>query len=119
MKRLKAYKKGAPQGAPFLEIMVADSFYLRLRGLMGWKNLPEATGLLLSPCNSVHMCFMNFAIDVVYLDKEYRVIKVVKNLRPWSGLSMCRNAWATLELNAGKADCFGFEKGNTLLFLKE
>lgn len=119
MKTLKMYKKGAPEGAPFLEIMIADTFYLRLRGLMGRKKLPETAGLLLAPCNSVHMCFMHFPIDVVYLDKEYRIIKIVKNLRPWFGLSMCRKAWATLELNAGKSDSYILEEGNTLTFQKE
>ena len=111
----KAYIKGAPKGAPFLKINIADNFLLRLRGLMGRGKLPENTGLLLVPCNSVHMCFMRFAIDVVYLDKDYKILKIVKKLRPWIGLSMCRKAWATLELNAGEADRCGFEIGKTLI----
>lgn len=111
----KAYIKGAPKGAPFLKIYIADNFILRLRGLMGRKRLPENTGLLLIPCNSVHMCFMRFAIDVVYLDKDYKILKIVKNLYPWIGLSMCRMAWATLELNAGEADRCDFEIGETLV----
>lgn len=111
----KAYIKGAPKGAPFLKINLADSFLLRLRGLMGRKRLPGNTGLLLVPCNSVHMCFMRFAIDVVYLDKDYKILKIVKNLRPWIGLSICTKAWATLELNAGEADRCGFEVGRALI----
>ena len=111
MKTQKIYKKGAPQGAPFLEIMVADSFLLRLRGLMGRKELPDRKGLLLAPCDSIHMCFMRFPIDVIYLDKNYTVLKVVKNLRPWTGLSMCRGAWAALELNAGETERLGCEVG--------
>lgn len=119
MKVKKVYVKGAPQGAPFLEVMIADSFLLRLRGLMGQNRLPKATGLLLSPCNSVHMCFMRFAIDVVYLDKEYKIIKIVKNLRPWSGLSMCRTAWAALEMTSGEADRCDFEVGRRLAYIEE
>ena len=115
MKTQKVYIKGAPQGAPFLKMMVADNFILRLRGLMFQKSLPSATGLLLSPCNSVHMCFMGFAIDVVYLDKEFNIIKVVKNLRPWIGLSICSNAWATLELTAGEVDHCGLAVGQKLM----
>lgn len=114
MKTRKYYIKGAPKGAPFLEVIIADNFLLRLRGLMGQKRLPKATGLLLSPCNSVHMCFMRFAIDVVYLDKEYKIIKIVKNLRPWSGISMCSPAWATLEMTAGEADQCGLVVGKEL-----
>lgn len=115
MKEQKMYIKGAPEGAPFLKIMIADSFLLRLRGLMGRKKLPKATGLLLAPCNSVHMCFMRFSIDVVYLNRDNTIIKVVKNLRPWIGLSMCRSACAALELNAGEAERCGCEVGKQLI----
>ena len=115
MKKQKMYIEGAPAGAPFLEVLIADSFLTRLKGLMFRKTLPSATGLLLSPCNSVHMCFMRFAIDVVYLDKEYRLTKVVKNLKPWIGFSMCRKAWAALEINAGAAEQYGLEVGKKLI----
>ena len=115
MKTQKVYIQGAPQGAPFLKIMVADTFFLRLRGLMFRKILPSATGLLLAPCNSVHMCFMRFAIDVVYMDKEFNIIKIVKNLRPWIGLSMCRDAWAVLEMTAGEAGHCGLAVGQKLI----
>ena len=106
--------KGAPAGAPFLNVLRADSFFTRFAGLMFRKKLPAATGLFLAPCNSVHMCFMRFAIDVVYLDKEYNIVKVVKNLSPWLGLSMCPKAWAVLEMTAGEAERCGLEVGKTL-----
>ena len=108
------YIEGAPQGAPFLKIKIADNFILRLAGLMFKKRLPQSTGLLLAPCNSVHMCFMRFAIDVVYIDKEYSIIKVVKNLKPWLGISMCSRAWATLEMTAGEAERCGCEAGKKI-----
>ena len=115
MKIQKVYIKGAPQGAPFLKIMVADTFFLRLRGLMFRKKLPSATGLLLAPCTSVHMCFMRFPIDVVYTDKEFNIIKIVSNLRPWIGLSMCSTAWAVLEMAAGEAESCGLAVGQKLI----
>ena len=117
MKKQRMCIKGAPASAPFfkeIDVMVADSFFTRLAGLMFRQKLPSATGLLLVPCNSVHMCFMRFAIDVVYVDKEYTIIKVVKNLKPWLGLSMCSRAWATLEMTAGEAERCGCEAGKKL-----
>lgn len=114
MKTQKMYIKGAPLSAPFLEILIADNFVTRFAGLMFKKKLPAATGLFLAPCNSVHMCFMRFAIDVIYLDKDYKILKVVKNLRPWIGLSMCAKAYATLEMTAGEADRCGLEVGKKL-----
>jgi hypothetical protein len=119
MNKLKVYIKGAPASAPFLEIIIADSFLMRFAGLMFRKKLPAATGLLLAPCNSVHMCFMRFSIDVVYLDKEYNIIQVVKNLKPWVGLSMCAKAWAVLEMTAGEAERCGFETGKRLVEKKD
>ncbi len=104
MRKLKMVMEGAPVSAPFLEILIADSFLARLAGLMFRKQLPHGTGLLLIPCNSVHMCFMRFAIDVVYLDKEYKILKIVRNLKPWTGLSFCRQAYSTLEINVGDTE---------------
>ena len=110
------YIKGAPSSAPFLEILIADTFITRFAGLMFRKKLPASTGLFLAPCNSVHMCFMRFAIDVVYLDKEYTIIKVVKHLRPWIGMSFCNHAWAVLEMVAGEAERCGCKEGEKLFF---
>lgn len=98
-----------------IEIIVADTFFTRFSGLMFRQKLPTATGLFLAPCNSVHMCFMRFAIDVVYLDKEYNIIKVVKNLKPWIGLSMCAKAWAVIEMTAGEAERCGLTVGTKLV----
>ena len=117
MKNQRMYIEGAPTSAPFLKeitIIVANSFLTRFAGLMFRQNLPTETGLFLAPCNSVHMCFMRFAIDVVYVDKEYTIIKVVKNLKPWLGLSMCSRARATLEMTAGEAERCGCAAGKKL-----
>ncbi len=118
MKKQEMSVEGAPQGAPFFKIEIANTFLTRLAGLMFQKELPRATGLLLAPCNSVHMCFMRFAIDVIYLDKDYKILKIVKKLRPWTGLSMCTKAWAALEMNAGEADRYGLVVGKTLKTVK-
>ena len=114
MKIQKMFISGAPPSAPFLEIRIADSFLTRLAGLMFQKKLPQGAGLLLIPCNSVHMCFMRFAIDIIYLDRDYKILKIVKNLSPWAGLSICRQAWATLEMTAGEAERCGLEVGKRL-----
>ena len=115
MQKRKMYIKGAPASAPFLEVLIADTFLTRFAGLMFRKKLPAATGLLIAPCNSVHMCFMRFAIDVIYLDKDYKIIKVVQNLKPWIGLSVCSKAWAVLEMTAGEAERCGLKVGEQLV----
>ena len=98
-----------------LTIEIADTFLSRLCGLMFRSPLKPQQGLLLAPCNSVHMLFMRFAIDVVYLDKDYRIKKIVHNLSTWIGLSMCLGAWAAVELRAGEATRLKLQVGQILL----
>ena len=88
---------------PLLRLEVADNFVSRFCGLMLREDIGNADGLLLSPCNSIHMCFMRFALDIVYLDDDGRVIRIVPHLRPWLGLSLCLKASAVIELPAGRA----------------
>jgi len=87
-----------------LEIEVAESFFKRFCGLMFRRRLKKGFGLLLAPCNSVHMMFMRFSIDVVYLDENFCIKKIVRDLTPWLGLSVCFGAWGALELPSGEAE---------------
>ena len=87
-----------------IEVELADNFLKRLRGLMFRKRLEQRRGLLLAPCNSVHMLFMRFAIDVVYLDENFCIKKIVRDLTPWLGMSVCFGAWGALELLSGEAE---------------
>ncbi|MGM9581102.1 MAG: DUF192 domain-containing protein [Anaerovibrio sp.] len=102
-----------------LRVQVADNFLQRLRGLMlrSPDSLPLGTGLLIAPCNSIHMMFMRFAIDAVYLAEDYTVVKVARNVRPWLGISVCwkRETWAVLELPSGSADYYGIAVGSRFL----
>jgi uncharacterized protein len=94
-------------------VTVADSALTRMRGLLGRASLAPGEGLLLRPAGSVHTAFMRFAIDVVFLDRDLRVIAVVSRLRPWR-MSGRRGARAVLELGAGEADLRGIAAGSVL-----
>jgi uncharacterized membrane protein (UPF0127 family) len=87
----------------------------RLRGLLGRSELAADEGLLIRPASSVHMFFMRFAIDVVFLDGEGVVVKIVPRLRPWR-LAWGRGATATLELRAGAASAAGLAHGDRVRF---
>ncbi len=100
---------------PPLHVEVADSFLKRLMGLMGRKYLAVGNGLLLIPCNSIHMMFMRFAIDVIYLDKDYKIIKLVKRLKPWLGISICRKAYCAIEVTGGMIDSYKYAVGDKLI----
>lgn len=79
---------------------VADSSAKRSKGLLGRKGLPPGGGLWIVPCESVHTFWMQFAIDLVYLDRNYRVKKVRSAVAPWR-MSACLSAYSVIELPAG------------------
>jgi uncharacterized membrane protein (UPF0127 family) len=85
------------------DVRVADGIWSRFWGLMGRRNLPEGGGLLLRPSSSIHTAFMRFPIDVVFVDRELRVVKVVPEMRPFRVAIAFGGAHSALELNAGAA----------------
>jgi uncharacterized membrane protein (UPF0127 family) len=87
--------------------------WLRVKGLLGRRDLPEEEGILIRPCSSIHMFFMRFPIDAVFLDRDFRVLKVAPNLRPWRMASK-RRAKIVLELAAGRCERAGVQEGDRL-----
>ncbi len=96
-----------------LSVEIADTFWSRFKGLMLRKSLPAGRGLFLKKTNSIHMCFMRFPIDAVYFDKHGKVVKVVSDLPPWIGISVCFRAKDCLEMKAGEAKRLGIAVGMT------
>ena len=68
---------------------------------MGRPGLAPGHALWIEPCNSIHMFFMRFAIDVLFLDREGNVKRVLLNLRPWRVSPIVFGARTTVELPAG------------------
>jgi uncharacterized membrane protein (UPF0127 family) len=96
-------------------IDVADSGPKRNKGLLGRKSLEPGEGLWIVPCESVHTFFMQFAIDLVYLDRNHRIKKVRGSVPPWR-LSACLSAHSILELPAGTIQSTQTQAGDTLQF---
>src|SRR6188472_1335226 len=92
-------------------VTVADSTGRRLRGLLGKKDLPSGQGVLLRPAWSIHTAFMRFPIDVVFLDADQIVVKIVPNLGPFHTAS-CRGAREVVELRAGECERRGLALGD-------
>lgn len=97
-----------------LKIKIANNFFERLIGLIGKKNLQSNTGLLIAPCNSIHMFFMKFSIDAIYIDKNFVIKKIVRNLKTWTGISICLSAWGVVEVAAGEAERLNLKVGEKL-----
>jgi uncharacterized membrane protein (UPF0127 family) len=84
--------------------MEASSMLSRMKGLMFSKEMIGFDGLFIKPCNSIHTFFMNYPIDVLFLNKEMKVVKIKRNLRPWRMTRMYLSAHQVLELKGGSLD---------------
>lgn len=83
-------------------ILLADTLWSRLIGLMFKKELLEADGLMLDPCRSIHTFFMRYSLDIVFINSKNEIIKIIRDLKPWRMTWIYLNACKTLELPAGK-----------------
>ncbi|CAB1128104.1 protein of unknown function [Candidatus Hydrogenisulfobacillus filiaventi] len=82
--------------------VVYEAFGERLRGLMGRRRFPSGLAAVLFPHTAaIHTCWMRFAIDVAYLDREGRVLRVTPAMGPWRLGPWVQGAWWTVEAPAG------------------
>jgi len=86
----------------------ADTIASRGKGLVGRESLAADQGLWIMasrlwfvPCPTIHMFFMKFPIDVLFLDSALRVVRVIENLRPWRVSPWVPSARSVLELKGG------------------
>jgi uncharacterized protein len=102
-------------------VELADSFGERFRGLMGRRSLAPGVGLWLTGTSNIHMFFMRFPIDAIFLsraakDGTRRVVVVHANLRPWTGIVWyARGADGCLELPAGTVEATGTRPGDVVM----
>ena len=82
-------------------IKIADSYKSKVVGVIGWKNWGKYGGLLLKNTNSIHTFFVRFTIDVVFLDRDFKIVRIVENLRPFRFSPIVWSAKHTLELPNG------------------
>jgi uncharacterized membrane protein (UPF0127 family) len=85
------------------QVEIADTFWRRGKGLIGRRALPEGCGLVIRPCGSIHMFFMSIPLDILHIDKQDRVVKVLHGIKPWRlGPIVPSSKWV-VELPAGTA----------------
>jgi uncharacterized membrane protein (UPF0127 family) len=103
-------------------VETAGSVWARFKGLMGRRSLAQGHGLWLPGDNGIHMFFMRFAIDAVFLGRPdaaaggaRRVVAAKRRLRPWVGIvPLVGAANGVLELPAGTIEATGTEVGDVI-----
>jgi uncharacterized membrane protein (UPF0127 family) len=95
---------------------IASNFFTRGLGLMFRRRLPESAGLLIHGCNGIHMMFMCFPIDAVFMDRKGTVVKAYERLLPWIGLvPLVWGADRVAELPAGTIRRTAIKRGDQLI----
>ena len=101
-------------------VEVANTFKRRLRGLIGKTCLHDGEALILIPCSSIHTCFMNFPIDVLFADQDAMILQTLENMRPFRFTTVIPRSYMAIELPAGRIAATGTETGHRLqLLIKE
>jgi uncharacterized membrane protein (UPF0127 family) len=85
----------------------------RRRGLLGRDAFEKGAALIIAPCSSIHTFFMRFAIDVVFVSRDGRVLKTYSTLVPWR-MAFSLGAFAVIELPAGALSESETRRGDTL-----
>jgi uncharacterized membrane protein (UPF0127 family) len=98
------------------DVLEARSFFARGRGLLGTRarSLPLTTAMWIDPCNNIHTWFMHFALDVVFVDSNLVVQKVIYNLKPFRIVWPVWGARSVFEFRAGALTDLGLKEGDQL-----
>ena len=95
---------------------IADSFISRLTGLLGKSSLPAGEALVITRSNCIHMFFMRFAIDAIFVDSENRAVGLAENLKPFHISPLFNKASRTIEIPAGTIQSSKTSLGDILDF---
>jgi uncharacterized membrane protein (UPF0127 family) len=95
---------------------LANTFWLRLRGLLGAASLESGEGLILVGEKSIHTLFMKFPIDVVYVDRAYKVIRIDDNMTPYRLGPLIFQSAYVVEMPVGTIVNTATEVGDQLRF---
>jgi uncharacterized protein len=93
---------------------IARSVWSRFWGLMGRRALQPGQGLILEPGNSIHMFFMRFPIDAIFVDRDWKVLHVAHGIKPWRVSRIVRKAKRVIEVPAGVCRQTGTVPGDVL-----
>jgi hypothetical protein len=104
---------GRSDGRTILDrLLVADGYWSRFVGLQFRRPLPINSGLLLVPCPAIHTCFVRFPLDLIWLDRNGRVVELRRNVAPWRTASGPKGTIAVVETICNAAM---IERGESLI----
>ena len=100
-------------------IEVAITSAQRAKGLLGRDSLADGQGLLFKGTSSLHTFFMQFPIDILFIDKRGKVLKSARDVKPFKIVMAPFRSYYALELPVGSVDGSSTRVGDHILFLDE
>jgi uncharacterized protein len=100
-------------------IIHANTFFKRLKGLLGTRLLPEDAGLLLEPCDNIHTWGMNYSIDALFLSDTNEVLHIESCMAPNGWGKRVKGARKVLEIKEGLAQQLQLKIGDHITFSEE
>jgi uncharacterized protein len=98
-------------------VVLADRFLSRLKGLMGKSKIEDDEGLLIRPCNSIHTFFMKFNLDIAFVDENFVVLEVYRDLAPNKLSKIYKKSKFVIEGKAGSLS--KLNKGEKIKIVKK
>jgi uncharacterized protein len=98
------------------QVREARTLAARMWGLLGRRRLPVQTALHIVPCNAIHTCWMLFSLDVVFLNRDWTVVRIVRNVRPFRFVLGGQAAHSVLEMTAGWLEPNALRVGDRVVF---
>ena len=95
-------------------VAIADTWWQRLRGLLGRPALQPGEGLLLTPCRAIHMAGMKYPLDVAFLDPQGLIVALYHRIAPGERTRWHASARSALELPAGTLKLTGTHLGDVV-----
>lgn len=95
-------------------VKIADSFFTRLKGLLGESGLEPGEGLIIKPCNSIHTFGMKFPIDIAFIDKDNKVVHIMDNTPKGKMSPIIKGAKYVIEARAGDFKARNLEVGDII-----
>ena len=98
--------------ATFVEI--ADTSFKRMCGLLGRSSMKPTQALVIIPCQSIHMLFMKFAIDVIFIDDKNKVIGLSARIKPFQFSGIFWKSACAIELPSGTIEATKTQIGDSI-----
>jgi uncharacterized protein len=95
----------------FSDLKIADTYWTRMKGLLGTSSIGDDEAMWFTLGNSIHTFFMKYAIDCVFIDRNFKVVSIKENIKPGRLVFPQLRAWSVVEMKAGNVKIKGIHVG--------